>query len=384
MKSNQCKGVSATYPTLKVATQLPQLPVLMIFALTFFFYSCKKELQVTDYGTLIPMQLKESEELIFVEDGVLCFIDFQTMDVYLKTLLEMPDSLRKIQEAVLGFTSYATLFDSINDYIASASTENEMLQRINANSTFVCIKDSTLVSQLPSFGRHYLANGDGIFKSDSTYYRIFEQGIVAWRGATLSQMKNLTLDEDFDEDSSDGKYFYIKELTIEPTESGCGNYHRIEKYTNSGWYRVIFELKVLMATYYPSVCPANQTSIQHTYYYLEAKVRGQVKRFWMWHAYNSVLEFKEVSCQLMVPRQGYYNYADCSYVPYFELGGATNKQDMFYGKELTRWYDGNSNGMGDMTHNYPHLPNPAFIKVKGMGKSAAFDANNWAAINCGY
>ncbi len=102
----------------------------------------------------MAIPLKYSEEDVQVVDGVLCFIDAQTMNNYLKLLMEMPDSLRKIQEAVWGFTSYATLFDSINDYIAAASTQNVMLQRIAANEDFIKIEDSTLVSQLPFFGHH--------------------------------------------------------------------------------------------------------------------------------------------------------------------------------------------------------------------------------------
>ena len=360
------------------------LPSFLIFAFSALLLSCKKDIPNKHPEVQIPIPLKTSEDLVKVVDGVLSFIDAQTMDQYLKQLMEMPDSLRKIQETAWGFTSYASIFDSINDYIASASTENEMLQRINANSAFVCIKDSTLVSQLPSLGHHYIANADGIFKADSTYYRIFEQGIAAWRGATLNQMLNLTLNEAFDEDPSDGKYFYLKEVTIQPTESGCGNYHRIEKYTSSGLYRVIFELKVFLRTLYPSVCSANQTHIQHKDYVFQVRVRGQVQRFWMWHAYKSLLEFKEVSCQLLVPRQGNYNFENCSYVPYYETGGVANKQAMLNAHELDKWYYGNLNGMGDMTHNYPNLPNPVFIKVKGKGKSAAFGANDWAEINCGY
>jgi len=104
----------------------------------------------------------------------------------------------------------------------------------------------------------------------------------------------------------------------------------------------------------------------------------------MWHAYNSLLEFKEVSCQLVVPKQGNYYYESCSFVPYYELSGVSNEQAILNGRELEKWYYSNSNGMGDMTHNYPNLPNPVFIKVKGKDKSAAFDANEWAEINCGY
>lgn len=198
-------------------------------------------------------------------------------------------------------------------------------------------------------------------------------------------MKNLTLNEDFDEDPSDGKYFYLQELTIDPTENSCGNYHKIEKYTSSGWYRMIFELKVfLRRTGGIILCSGNNVVIQYSDYVFEVRVRGQVKRFWMWHAYNSLLEFKDVYCQLMVPRQGGYNYENCSYVPYFESGGVFNKQATLKGKELNKWYSGSSDGMGDMTHNYPNLPDPIFLKVKGKGKSAAFGANDWAEINCGY
>jgi len=333
----------------------------------------------------MTIPLKYSEEEVQVVDGVLCFVDAQTMDNYLKLLMEMPDSLRKIQEAAWGFTSYATLFDSINDYIATASTENEMLQRINANSTFVCIKDSTLVSQLPSFGHHYLANADGIFKADSTYYRIFEQGIAAWRGATLNQMLNLTLNEAFDEDPSDGKYFYLKEVTIEPTESGCGNSKSVEKYTNSGWYRVLFEVKVNIIPGEPTICEANNTWITHSQYACIVSVRGQVKRFWIWFGYNSLLEFKEIYCQLVVPRRGNnYNSTNCTWNYFFELGGVNNKNSMQNGKLLERFYKHNIEGMGDMTQNYTNLPNPVLLKVKGKGKSAAFGTNEWAEINCGY
>lgn len=386
MKTNQCKGVSSAYPTLKAATQVSQLPIFMFFALTLFFFSCKKELQVTNYGTLISMQLKESEELIFVKDGVLCFIDFQTMDDYLKTLLEMPDSIKLIQEAAFGFKSYATIIDSITEYIVLAASESQMAQRINANSNFVHVKDSTLVSNLPKSSHIYLADINGIFKADSTYYRIFDQGIVAWRGATLIQMKNLILDEEnseFDDDSSDGKYYFLRNETIDPLESNCGNKHINIKNTTSNWYRVHFTIRVNRRNS-SSTCLANGQNISHSEYVLFVELEGFVKRFWLWHSYNSLLEFKDVYCQLTVPRQGNYNQSNCSYIPYYEYGGVANKSSSLKARYLVREFTGNLNGMGDMTHNYNHLPDPVFIKVKGKGKSAAFNANDWSEINCGY
>lgn len=176
MKTAQCKGFFAAKPLTEsrskgtTPTYLATcLPACLIFAFTLLLFSCKKEAPYSKFNVRSPIPLKYSEDEVQVVDGVLCFIDTQTMDQYLELLMELPDSLRKIQETAWGFTSFSSLFDSINDYIALAANENEMLQRIAANEDFVKIEDSTLVSQLPSFGHHYLANADGIFKADTNY-----------------------------------------------------------------------------------------------------------------------------------------------------------------------------------------------------------------------
>ena len=297
----------------------------------------------------------------------------------------MPDSLRKLQEDQWGFTSYASIADSLSEIIIDASTENEMLQLISTYNDFLKIEDSTLTTQLPFMGHQCVANADGIFKVDSTYFRIFTEGIVGWIGATLTQIESLTLNEDFDDDLSDGKFFYIRNVELDPLESNCGNYHRVEKYTNNGMYRVIFEIWAKKEIYWGTKCPATNTWIEHHQYGCQIKVRSQVKRFWMWHSYKSSLEFQEGSCQLMVPRQVNYNYQNCSYIPTFELGGVYNISNSINNASfLDVWITGANNGMGDMTHNYSSLPLPVFLKVKGKGKSAALGINNWAEINCGY
>ncbi|MCE1201263.1 MAG: hypothetical protein LWX09_04080, partial [Bacteroidia bacterium] len=263
-------------------------------------------------------------------------------------------------------------------------TENEMLQRINANSAFVCIKDSTLVSQLPSFGHHYIANADGIFKADSTYYRIFRQGIAAWRGASLNQMKNLTLNGDFDEDPADGKYFYLKDVTIEPTENNCGDYKRVEKNSEGGWYRVIFEIKLMRYGQFGNICKHTNQLILHYQYICNIILRGQVKRFWMWHSYKTSLEVQDVNFELLVPRQDNYDTLTCSYFPRFEIGGQINyAESKVNSPELSKIFKDATDGMGDVTHNY-NLSHPVFIKVRGKGKSAALGIGNWATFSCGY
>jgi hypothetical protein len=57
--------------------------------------------------------LKDSEDLLQVNDGVLCFLDMPTFDYYLNSLLAMPDSLRKLQEAQWGFTSMELSINNI-------------------------------------------------------------------------------------------------------------------------------------------------------------------------------------------------------------------------------------------------------------------------------
>ncbi len=76
-------------------------------------------------------------------------------------------------------------------------------------------------------------------------------------------MINLTLGEKFDDDPSDGKYFYLKEATTEPTENNCGNSWYVEKYTTNGWYRAKFEIKALIFIEPSTVCPGNNSWIHY-------------------------------------------------------------------------------------------------------------------------
>lgn len=393
MKTKHFKGFSSAKPfceSRRAGSSPSFLPSFLIIIFTLLLFSCKKEIPNSPPEAQKAIQLKYSEEEVQVVDGVLCFIDAQTMNNYLKLLMEMPDSLRKIQEAAWGFTSYATLFDSINDYIAAASSENEMLQRIAANEDFVKVEDSTLVSQLPSFGHHYLANADGIFRADSTFYRIFDQGIAAWRGATLNQMKNLTLNEDFDEDPSDGKFFYLKEATIEPTESDCGNTKSAQKSNNNNNRRVSFEIKVMKRNAYSTTCYSPQrygTPIEHALYTTVVKIVPQKKVVLFWFKYKTDLWFSELYSQLMVLRQDGYIDSLCKTIPRSELGGLTNMSGVRYNdNELEDWIEGANVGMGDMMHNIPlsQLSSPVFLKVKGKGRSKELGSNQWAEISCGY
>jgi hypothetical protein len=355
--------------------------------LTLLLFGCKKEQEASYPKQETPMLLKDSEELLQVTDGVLSFLDMPTFDYYLNSLLAMPDSLRKLQEAQWGFTSYASITDSLSEIIADASTENEMLQLISSYNDFVKIVDSTLTTQLPFLGHHCVANADGIFKIDSTYFRIFPEGIVGWIGASLSQIESLTLNEDFDDDLSDGKFFYLRNIELDPIESNCGNYQRVEKYVNNNTYRVIFDIKVQKKFQASTRCPANGQYISHVYYLTTIRIMGQRKRLGIWNSYITNLEYKDIYCELNVLRQDGYNQQICMTIPRTELGGLTNKSG--YKGSSKGWtieIDGAVNGMGDMMHNIPSdsIASPTFIKIKGKAKSDALGINNWAEINCGY
>jgi hypothetical protein len=283
--------------------------------------------------------------------------------------------------------SYASITDSLTEIIVDASTENEMLQLISTYNDFLKVEDSTLTSQLPFLGHQCVANADGIFKVDSTYFRIFPEGIVGWIGATLSLMENLILDEDFDDDLSDGKFIYLRNIELDPFDSNCGNYKRVEKYTNGNTYRVIFEISIYKSHYYSSICPSTNIPIEYLYTYSKLRIVGQRKRFWIWNSYITNLEYKDVYCEVNVLRQDYYISQTCTSIYHTEQGGLYNKSD--YKGSSRGWeiyFSGDNNGMGDMMANvgYYNFPNPVFIKVRGKAKSSALGSNNWAEISCRY
>lgn len=363
------------------------LPCFLILLIILLAFGCKKETKIVQDQLDALSFFKDSEEVVQVTEGVLCFMDMGNFDYFYQNLLNMPDSLRKIQEARWGFVSYSFITDSLSDIIFESTNENDMLQLIVNNSSFMKIEDSTLTTQLPFHGYHYVANADGIFKIDSTFFRIFPEGIVGWRGATLSQIKSLTLNEDFDDDLSDGKFFYTRNVELDPIESNCGNYKRVEKYTNGNTYRVIFEIKVEKHHLASSKCPATGQYIEFVYYKTTLRIVGQRKRFFIWNSYITNLEYKDVYCELNVPRQDGYNHQICKTIPRYELGGLVNKSG--YKGSSRGWifeFEGAANGMGDMMHNIPtgDIDNPVFIKVKGKAKSSALGINNWAEISCGY
>lgn len=371
------------------ASRLPSfLPSFLIITATLLLFGCKKEQEATSNPKQeTPVLLKDSEDLVQVTDGVLCFLDMPTFDYYLNSLLAMPDSLRKLQEDQWGFTSYASTADSLSEIIIDASTENEMLQLISTYNDFLKIEDSTLTTQLPFMGHQCVANADGIFKVDSTYFRIFTEGIVGWIGATLTQIESLTLNEDFDDDLSDGKFFYVRNVELDPLESNCGNYQRVEKYTNGNTYRVIFDVKI-EKKYAPSTkCLATGQYIEYVLYKTTVRIVGQRKRFGIWNGYITNLEYKDLYCELFVFCQDGYNNQICKTIPRTELGGLVNKSG--YKGSSKGWifeFEGTINGMGDTMHNIPFndIPNPVFLKIKGKAKSDALGINNWAEISCGY
>lgn len=371
------------------ASRLPSfLPSFLIITATLLLFGCKKEPEATSNPKQeTPVLLKDSEDLVQVTDGVLCFLDMPTFDYYLNSLLAMPDSLRKLQEVQWGFTSYASIADSLSDIIVDASTENEMLQLISSYNDFVKIEDSTLTTQLPFMGHQCVANADGIFKVDSTYFRIFPEGIVGWFGATLTQIESLTLNEDFDDDISDGKFFYIRNVELDPLESNCGNYKRAEKYTNGRTYRVIFDIIVEKRNAPSTICPSTGQPILYIKYVTKVRIVGQRKRLGIWNSYITNLEYKDIYCELEVQRQDSYNNQICKTIPRTELGGLFNKNG--YKGSSKGWtieFEGAAIGMGDVMHNIPYndVPNPMFIKIKGKAKSDALGINNWAEILCGY
>ena len=236
-------------------------------------------------------------------------------------------------------------------------------------------------------GHQCVANADGIFKVDSTYFRIFTEGIVGWIGATLTQIESLTLNEDFDDDLSDGKFFYVRNVELDPLESNCGNYKRAEKYTNGNSYRVIFEISICRTHYYSAICPSTNTPIEYLYTYSKLRIVGQRRRFGIWNSYITNLEYKDVYCEVNVLRQDYYVSQTCTSIYHTEQGGLYNKTD--YKGSSKGWeifFSGANNGMGDMMANvsYNNFPTPVFIKVKGKAKSDALGINNWAEISCGY
>lgn len=363
------------------------LPSFLILIAILLLLGCKKEQESQQSKSETQALLKDSEEIIQVTDGVLCFLDMPSFEYYLNSLLAMPDSLRKLQEVRWGFTSYATITDSLSDIVFNASTKNEMLQLISSYNDFVKVADSTVTTQLPFYGHQCVANIHGIFKVGNTFFRIFPEGIVGWTGATLTQIKSLTLNEDFDDDLSDGKFFYIKNVELDPIESNCGNYKRVEKYTNGNTYRVIFDISTYKIHYASSWCTANNTPIEYVFAELKLRIVGQRKRFGIWNSYITNLEYKDIYCEIEVPRQDHYISQTCTSIIHTELGGISNKSG--YKGSSRGWvvyYSSASNGMGDMTANINinDFPTPTFLKVKGKAKSDALGINNWAEISCGY
>jgi len=369
------------------ASRLPSfLPsFLLLITATLLLFGCKKEQEATSNPKQeTPVLLKDSEDLVQVTDGVLCFLDMPTFDYYLNSLLAMPDSLRKLQEDQWGFTSYASIADSLSEIIIDASTENEMLQLISSFNDFVKVEDSTLTTQLPFMGHQCVANAGGIFKVDSTYFRIFPEGIVGWFGATLTQIESLTLNEDFDDDLSDGKFFYIRNVELDPLESNCGNVKTVVKYNASQNRRVNFSISVSIAQDPTTTrCPSTNQIMNYRKYCSIVNLYGEKKTLGIWFKYKTYLEFKEVYCELDVPRQNGYNYQTCTTVVGYESRGLINKSDnVSNSKLMTRVYFGMTHNMGDIIHNY-QITNPVFTKVKGKATSTGL-GGLWGEISCGY
>jgi len=345
---------------------------------------CKKEQESQQSKSETQALLKDSEEIIQVTDGVLCFLDMPSFEYYLNSLLAMPDSLRKLQEVQWGFTSYASITDSLSDIVFNASTKNEMLQLINSHNDFVKVEDSTLTTQLPFYGHQCVANIHGIFKVGNTFFRIFPEGIVGWTGATLTQIKSLTLNEDFDDDLSDGKFFYIKNVELDPIESNCGNQKSAVKYNASQNRRINFCISVSIVQDPTSTrCPSTNQLMNYRKYCSLINLYGEKKTLGIWFKYKTNLEFKEVYCELDVPRQNGYNNQTCTTVVGYEKRGLINKSDnVSNSKLMTRVYYGMTHNMGDVIHNY-QITNPVFYKVKGKATSTGL-GGLWNEINCGY
>ncbi|MCE1200941.1 MAG: hypothetical protein LWX09_02450, partial [Bacteroidia bacterium] len=94
MKNKLCKRVLRQNPFANAAAQVTRLPSFLpsflIFAFSALLLSCKKDIPNKHPEVQTPIPLKTSEDVVKVVDGVLSFIDAQTMDQYLKQLMEMP------------------------------------------------------------------------------------------------------------------------------------------------------------------------------------------------------------------------------------------------------------------------------------------------------
>ncbi|MDP3442749.1 MAG: hypothetical protein Q8T08_07790, partial [Ignavibacteria bacterium] len=367
------------------------LPSFLTYLLTYLLltiliagmmFACKKDSGLPTASTSsITSLTKNSEDLIDVVDGVLTFVDMTTFDYYFKIILESSDSQRGQFESEMGFTSYASITDSLSNLADAAQNESEMLQVISNNNQYLKIVDSTIVTQLPYDGYLYVANANGIFKIDSTYFKATNSGIIAWRGASINEIESLVVDEDFEEELDEGIFYYLK--TSDLTESGYGNYQRVEAYNSQNNRRIIFELSVNIVSPNSQPCSANGTWIAYKDYRFTISLRGQIKKFGFWNAYLTNLEFKDVYCVLTVPRQANYINQTCTSVMQYELGGVSNKSE-YAGSSKGRIhiFYGNQHGMGDMMHNQS-IQEPNFIKIKGKANSSGI-GDVWGIINCGY
>ncbi|MBS4056646.1 MAG: hypothetical protein KGZ82_04970 [Bacteroidales bacterium] len=349
--------------------------------------SCHKEKTILKLGNEnTSPQLKSLDTAaVSFNGGVFHFSTFQNMEIAATYLDSLSDINRIGIETTLGFTSLKTIYDSLHSRIDTISTENRLTEFLSSQSSYLVDINDQIEMSYPFSFFHSIADYDGIFVVDSTVCRIMKNGIFAWRGSSVTQIRQLNIDDSITEDFAAGKFYIAK---ISKSSVGCGNYQRAESRNDDNTRKVRLSIEVWRYGWFWQICNPTQVLKYWMDYRTTVLVEGFKKNIWgKWIHYKTNLQFKEVYTECYIPTITGFNDLNCT--NYFNLqlvGGLYNKNKQ---KENTRELRVNYIGpIEDMGHTIScpftnPIPEPIFNKVQGKAKSTGTN-NNWAMINCGY
>jgi hypothetical protein len=307
--------------------------------------------------------------------------DIYSLEKLLVELNTMTIEDRETFENSLSFKSLATVYDSLYTNLDNLTTATQEQNFVTNNPKYLISTTDEINSTLNYDYYHMVANRNGIFVIDQTVCRITKNGIIAVDGASISQMSQLTINENFNISSVSGMYYFYEPNNV---LTGCGNSK--EAYFINGERKVIIDIWTYKISTFYGNCPSQGNSqIRREHFETMVEVRGLKWRFGKWRRYKTFLEFKEVYFELDVPEQTSYNNQTCSSVWHFINGYQTNQS----AHTNSDWYNlpvkwsGIPLHMGGEMANII-LPNPYFNKVKGKASSRGITNNCWASISCGY
>ncbi|MFZ4414860.1 MAG: hypothetical protein ACOYOV_17370 [Bacteroidales bacterium] len=356
------------------------------------FYACKKEKPVPDLPSTTNQghngSLKTSPlSAISVVNGVMHISDFYALNDVLEYLDSISDSERYTFENSISFTSLTTVYDSLYLIVENDSTLSQMQSFTTGYPEYFTLTSNELLMNFPYDYYHTIANYHGIFVVGTTSCRITQFGIIAWDGGSISQISQLAINSSFNINNYQYLYFLVS-----PNYSplGCSNWKEITTYNNDNDRLVIFSIhtnKSIPNNY--GNCQGSPKSFEHYELHVNVYGKKKVKPWGGWRRYYTVLEIKEVYCELDVPHENYFDLTQCKSNWNWQKGGVSNKSKYlgYETRDLSmHWIGGRLDDIpyiGNELCNISNLPLPYFLKVKGKATSRGMQSK-WAEINCGY